>query len=36
VGGILNGPPTFGFWIWMIATSVVLFRAAPRREIAQT
>jgi len=36
VGGILNGPPTFGFWIWMIGTSVVLFRATPRRGAAQS
>jgi hypothetical protein len=26
----LTGPPVALFWIWMIATSVVLFRAAPR------
>jgi uncharacterized protein DUF4386 len=29
LGGILNGVPGFGFWIWMIATAIVLFRATP-------
>ena len=28
LGGILSGVPGFGFWIWMIATAIVLFRAA--------
>jgi hypothetical protein len=26
----LRGPPVAIFWLWMIATSVVLFRRAPR------
>ena len=24
------GPPVLAFWIWMLATSIVLFRARPR------
>jgi hypothetical protein len=27
----LTGPPVAAFWLWMIATSVVLFRRAPAR-----
>ncbi len=30
VAGALIGVPVFGFWIWMIATSIILFRATPR------
>ena len=36
VGSALTGFPVAGMWIWMIATSVILFRATPRRENAQT
>ena len=31
VGAALEGPPIGVWWIWMIATGVMLFRAAPRR-----
>jgi len=34
IGGAFTGVPVLGFWIWMIATSIVLFRAAPRPEAA--
>jgi len=35
LGEQLRGLPTLGFWIWIIATSVVLFRSArPRQERA--
>ena len=27
----LTGPPVAAFWIWMLATSIVLFRRAPAR-----
>lgn len=30
IGAALNGLPVAGFWVWIIATSVVLFRHAPR------
>ena len=36
VGGALTGIPVAGFWIWMIGTSVILFRATPRRGPAQS
>ena len=36
IGGPFAGVPVFGFWIWMIATSIVLFRAAPRPGAAAT
>jgi len=36
VGGALTSLPVPGIWIWMIATSVILFRATPQREIAAT
>lgn len=35
VGGTLTSIPVPGIWIWMIATSFILFRATPKREIAQ-
>jgi hypothetical protein len=35
VGGALTGIPVAGFWLWMIATSIVLFRATPREGPAQ-
>lgn len=31
IGAALNGLPVAGFWVWIIATSVLLFRHAPRR-----
>ena len=34
IGGVIEGLPVLGFWIWIIATSVVLFRHTPRREAA--
>ena len=36
VGGALTSLPVPGIWICMIATSVILFRATPQREIAAT
>jgi len=33
VGGALTSLPVPGIWVWMIATSVILFRATPRREV---
>ncbi len=36
VGAALTAFPAPLMWIWMIATSVILFRASPRREIAQS
>jgi hypothetical protein len=32
LGGALEGVPVAGFWIWIIAAAVVLFRHAPRRD----
>ena len=29
-GGVLTGVPVFLFWVWMIVTAVVVFRATPR------
>lgn len=31
IGALLTGVPLLGFWVWMIVTSVVLFRLAPGR-----
>jgi hypothetical protein len=36
VGGAFSSIPVPLVWIWLIATSVILFRATPRREIAQS
>lgn len=36
IGSALSGPPVFAVWIWMIATSVILWRAAPRTAVATT
>jgi hypothetical protein len=33
VGGALEGPPVAIWWLWMIATAAVLFRAAPPRRV---
>jgi hypothetical protein len=33
VGAALGGLPLVGFWVWIIATSVVLFRHAPRQGV---
>jgi len=35
VGGALHGIPVAGFWIWIIATSIILFRHTPPRKASQ-
>ena len=34
VGSVLGGVPVFAVWIWMIATSIILWRATPRTDAA--
>ena len=34
IGNVLSGPPVLAAWIWMIATSVIIWRATPRAETA--
>jgi hypothetical protein len=35
IGNVLSGPPVLAAWVWMIATSVILWRATPRADAAR-
>ena len=34
IGNVLTGPPVLAAWVWMIATSVIVWRATPRAAMA--